>query len=91
MILGNIEFCSKTHVYSNLSFTQGDAIQLLMFEDSSCDAVFNVESSHSYHSISKFINEVTRILRPGGHLCFVDSRHKVNYRSLNNIYRMKFK
>jgi ubiquinone/menaquinone biosynthesis C-methylase UbiE len=72
---GNVEFCRTHHKYPGLSFHRADAIDLSLLKDESCDVVLNVESSHSYTSMQKFLSEVKRILRPGGYFCFTDSRH----------------
>ena len=34
----------------------------------------NVESSHCYGSMPKFLTQVNRVLRPGGHFLFTDFR-----------------
>ena len=56
-----------------LTFTQGDALAM-PFPDASFDAVINVESSHCYSSMTAFLAEVSRVLRPGGSFCFADLR-----------------
>jgi ubiquinone/menaquinone biosynthesis C-methylase UbiE len=56
-----------------LRFTTGDA-QALPFPDGSFDVVVNVESSHCYSSVPRFLAEVTRVLRPGGRLFWADLR-----------------
>ncbi|HCQ03761.1 MAG TPA: class I SAM-dependent methyltransferase, partial [Candidatus Latescibacteria bacterium] len=58
-----------------LSFTQGDA-ESLLFEDASFDTVVNVESSHCYGSMEKFVAEVYRVLRPKGYFLFADLRNR---------------
>ncbi|MEN8249623.1 MAG: class I SAM-dependent methyltransferase [Bacteroidota bacterium] len=68
-----IEFCSAHYKQDNLRFIQGNA-QLLEFADESFDAVLNVESSHRYPNVDEFINEVYRVLRPGGYFLFTDFR-----------------
>ena len=52
---------------------RGDA-QALEFGDGTFDAVINVESSHCYASMDRFLAEVVRVLRPGGHLLYADHR-----------------
>ena len=52
---------------------QGDA-QNLPFPDESFDAVINVEASHQYPDFPRFLAEVARVLRPGGHFLYTDSR-----------------
>jgi ubiquinone/menaquinone biosynthesis C-methylase UbiE len=56
-----------------LEFRVGDA-ERLPFEDGSIDAVINVESSHCYPSFDRFLAEVRRVLRPGGHFLYADFR-----------------
>lgn len=57
----------------NLAFRAGDA-EALPFPDGSFDVVINVESSHCYGSMRTFVNEVVRVLRPGGVFSWVDAR-----------------
>lgn len=66
-----VEFCRRCHHVDGLCFEQGDAENLCL-ADQSADVVLNVESSHCYGNMDKFINEVKRVLRPGGHLLFAD-------------------
>lgn len=68
-----IEYCRKRHNVSNLEFVEGDA-QNLPFPDESFDAVINVESSVHYPRFPRFLEEVARVLRPGGHLLYTDFR-----------------
>jgi ubiquinone/menaquinone biosynthesis C-methylase UbiE len=68
-----VAFCQRRHNLPGLRFTHGDA-EALPFDDESFHAVVNVESSHCYRSIPQFLSEVTRVLRPGGHLLFADFR-----------------
>src|SRR2546423_14007135 len=42
--------------------------------DNSVDAIINLESSHCYGSMTKFLSEVYRVLRPDGHFLFSDHR-----------------
>lgn len=56
-----------------LHFVQGDALQL-PFDATAFDIVFNVESSHIYSDQSKFLREVVRVLRSGGHFVIADYR-----------------
>lgn len=68
-----VEFCRSYHSAEGLSFVQGDA-ENLPLADGSVDAVVNVESSHCYGSMPRFLSEVHRVLRPGGHFLFTDHR-----------------
>ena len=54
---------------------QGDA-QNLPFPDESFDAVINVEASHIYPNFERFLGEVARVLRPGGHFLYADFRNR---------------
>lgn len=68
-----VKICNKKYSIDNLSFIVGDSGNL-PFENNTFDAIINVESSHCYTSMSKFINEVNRVLKPGGHFLFCDLR-----------------
>lgn len=69
----SIDLCRKSHKQPGLDFVQGDA-QNLPFPDQSFDAVINVEASHQYPDFARFLTEVTRVLRPGGHFLYTDNR-----------------
>lgn len=69
----SIDKCRKTHKLAGLDFVQGDA-QNLPFPDGTFDAVINVEASHQYPDFPRFLAEVARVLRPGGHFLYTDSR-----------------
>ncbi|WP_231987346.1 fatty-acid O-methyltransferase Mtf2 [Mycobacterium sp. 852014-50255_SCH5639931] len=68
-----IAFCRERHKLAGLEFMQGDA-EDLPFPDQSFDAVINIESSHLYGQFSRFLAEVTRVLRPQGHFLYADFR-----------------
>jgi SAM-dependent methyltransferase len=68
-----VAFCQKYHAVPGLVFRQGDA-EALPLADHSCDVVVNVESSHCYGSMERFVSEVARVLRPGGFFLFTDHR-----------------
>ncbi len=57
----------------NVEFLVGDA-ENIPLPDHSMDIVLNVESSHCYANVEKFIAEVARVLRPGGWFLFADMR-----------------
>lgn len=69
----SIDLCRKRHQLPALEFVQGDAMDL-PFPDESFDALVNVEASHQYPDFPRFLTEVTRVLRPGGHFLYTDSR-----------------
>ncbi len=56
-----------------LHFARGDA-EALPFPDGAFDGVVNVESSHCYGSMPRFLSEVRRVLRPGGWFAWADMR-----------------
>lgn len=68
-----VKFCRGRHPLPNLRFEVGDC-EKLPFPDGSVDAVVNIESSHCYPSMPRFLAEVCRILRPRGTFHFADLR-----------------
>ncbi|GAU67577.1 putative methyltransferase [Streptomyces sp. NBRC 110611] len=78
-----------------LHFVQGDA-ENLPFEDGELDLVINIESSHTYPDFGRFLDEVARVLKPGGHFSHIDTftapryaqmtRHKEESRGLAWIH-----
>jgi SAM-dependent methyltransferase len=66
-----IAFCRKTHTSNPIDFRVGNALDIPLADDS-CDAIINVESSHSYGNLPKFLSEVARICRPGGWFLHTD-------------------
>ena len=70
-----IDFCRKRHNLPGLDFVHGDA-ENLPFADESFDAVINVEASHRYPDFPRFLAEVARVLRPGGHFLYADFRRR---------------
>jgi SAM-dependent methyltransferase len=69
----SIDRCRERHQLSGLDFVLGDA-ENLPFPDASFDAVVNIEASHQYPDFARFLIEVARVLRPGGHFLYSDSR-----------------
>lgn len=72
-----VDFSKERHAIDGLEFRVGDA-EHLPFEDASFDAVVNVESSHCYPSFARFLAEVRRVLKPGGHFLHADFREQGN-------------
>lgn len=70
-----VEFCARAYAVDGLSFREGDA-EALPVGDGSFDVVMNVESSHGYGSLARFLAEVRRVLRPGGYFLYADHRNK---------------
>ena len=58
----------------------------LPITDESVDVVINIESSHFYPSMERFISEVRRILRPNGYLAFADLRHYLQVETLDKCF-----
>ena len=75
-----IRFDTKHYAeQKNLQFFLADA-QRLPFEVNYFDAVVNIESAHHYADFDKFLGEVHRVLKPGGHLlmtCYEDPKKNV--------------
>jgi SAM-dependent methyltransferase len=65
--------CRAVRSRPGLTFTTADAHDLPL-ADGSFDVVLNVESSHCYADIPRFLSEVHRVLRPGGVLLLADAR-----------------
>lgn len=78
-----IEFCKKHYSNERIKFLQANA-QSLNFQDNAFDVVINVESSHRYSQMDKFLDEVYRVLKPGGVFLFADFRHEIELEELNN-------
>src|SRR5665213_3573873 len=70
-----VALCQRRHHAANLTFATGNALAL-DFPNESFDAVVNVEASHCYPDMPKFLSEVARVLRPGGHFLYADFRLK---------------
>jgi ubiquinone/menaquinone biosynthesis C-methylase UbiE len=78
------KFGNKQYKLNGLSFKQGNA-QELPLADESVDIVLNVESSHRYPNMEKFLSEVYRTLKPGGHFLFTDFRFEVKMKGLTHL------
>ncbi len=70
-----IRFCKQHHRVEGLNFVQGDA-ENLPFGKEAFDVVLNVEASHCYPDFPRFLAEVARVLRPGGHFLYADFRFR---------------
>jgi ubiquinone/menaquinone biosynthesis C-methylase UbiE len=73
-----IDLCRERHNLPGLDFVCGNADNL-PFADQSFDAVINIEASSYYPSMPRFLAEVARVLRPGGHLLYADIRYGRNH------------
>ena len=81
-----IEFCEKHYSTRSRSFFVGVA-ECLPFEDEKFDVVINIESSHCYVDMEKFLGEVFRILKPSGHFLFADFRRRSEMKFL--VHQLK--
>lgn len=68
-----VNLCRQHYRVEGLSFIPGDA-ENLPFDDQSFDIVLNVESSHCYGSMTDFLTQVKRVLKPGGYFILTDFR-----------------
>ncbi|HEX8356516.1 MAG TPA: class I SAM-dependent methyltransferase [Segetibacter sp.] len=68
-----VKLANENYKTNGIEFLQGNA-EMLSFEDAGFDVVVNVESSHAYGSVPKFLSEVKRVLRTGGYLLLADIR-----------------
>jgi ubiquinone/menaquinone biosynthesis C-methylase UbiE len=66
-----IKFCRQNNPWEGVDFRVGDA-ENLPFEDREFEVVMNIESSHSYPSLTRFYAEAARVLQPGGHFLYSD-------------------
>jgi ubiquinone/menaquinone biosynthesis C-methylase UbiE len=82
-----ITFSKRHYNINDLIFSQGDAQKLSLASDS-CDVVINVESSHRYPDMSAFVNEVMRILRPGGYFLITDFRDPKEMKEMKMVLEM---
>lgn len=78
-----VDLANKIHHVPNLKFIQGSA-ESIPLGDNTIDVVLNVESCHAYGSVDKFLNEVKRVLKPGGYLLLVDFRSVENMELLRS-------
>ncbi len=77
--------CRALHHESGLSFAEGSA-DALPCEDAALDVVLNVESSHCYPSMPRFLREVRRVLKPGGCFAYCDMRTASSWKKLQKMF-----
>ncbi len=80
-----VSLCNKWYEQENLDFREGNA-QDLPFQKNSFDVVYNVESSHCYGYMSKFVSEVFRVLKNGGNFCWTDFRDEETMKKTEKIF-----
>jgi ubiquinone/menaquinone biosynthesis C-methylase UbiE len=81
-----VAFSNSHHNYDNLSFLCGNA-QALQLKNDSCDILLNVESSHRYPEMDRFLSEVNRILRKGGYFLFTDFRYDYEWAETDELFK----
>jgi ubiquinone/menaquinone biosynthesis C-methylase UbiE len=81
-----INFANLQFNYDNLFFKTGNA-EKVPLPDKSCDIVLNIESSHRYLTINRFVDEVKRILRPDGNFLFADFRYPHEWHDLISLIK----
>ena len=70
-----VALCSEFYDVPNLNFICADS-ESLPFPDNSFDVLVNVESSHCYGNMERFLSEVSRVVKPGGYFGWADLRAK---------------
>ena len=80
-----VELCNEIPKAENLSFSEGDS-ENIPFKNETFDVVLNVESSHCYGDMNKFLSEVKRVLIPGGFFLWCDLRPINILENLNNQF-----
>ena len=68
-----VSLCSEFYDLPNLNFICADS-ESLPFSDNSFDVLVNVESSHCYGDVTKFLKESYRVLKKDGYFLFCDFR-----------------
>lgn len=82
----NVVLATRAFALEGLRFQQGDA-ETLPFPSGSLDVVVNIESSHLYPRPRRFFREAHRVLRPRGHLLFVDLGDRARMEGLGDEFR----
>lgn len=81
----NINLANQLYQRPNLAYVQGDS-EKLPFENDYFDLVINVESSHCYPAMAKFMEEVKRVLKIGGLFSWADLRPLSEVESLEKCF-----
>lgn len=82
----SVELSNNLHGKKGLSFTQGDA-ENMPYPDVKFDVILNVESSHCYGNMRKFVSEVLRVLKPGGLFSWADLRSTEGMAVVHDIFK----
>jgi len=74
--------------FSNVDFETGDAQDLSKIADNSFDVVVNIESAFHYPNKHAFLNEIARVLKPGGQFLLADIlKTPVRKRRLRKLWK----
>jgi ubiquinone/menaquinone biosynthesis C-methylase UbiE len=65
---------SSEHVEDNITFVNGNANNMYMFENNSFDAAISHDSLHHWEDPTQILNEIERVLKKKGILCIADGR-----------------
>lgn len=83
--LNAVKRCQLIFSSDKMHFIQGSADKLPL-DNASQDIVLNVESSHCYPDMNAFVEEVYRVLKPGGEFALCDIRSKSGLGSLEKTF-----
>lgn len=81
-----VQFCQRHYDIPGLSFSVGDA-ESLDCKDDSYDVVVNIESSHNYPDMRRFLEEVYRVLKPEGYFLLADMRPVTKIEHLRELLK----
>jgi ubiquinone/menaquinone biosynthesis C-methylase UbiE len=70
-MLGVTAAAAKARGLANISTTQGSVAEL-PFQSGHFDFVMSRYSAHHWNDVPRALQEVKRVLRPGGQVCFID-------------------
>ena len=80
-----VELCRNLYQHKDLRFEVGNA-ENIPLADRAFDAVINVEASHCYGAMDKFVSEVKRVLKPGGFFSWMDLRTPDSLKVLEDLF-----
>ncbi|MFW6019647.1 MAG: class I SAM-dependent methyltransferase [Bacteroidales bacterium] len=88
----NVEIARAEKIKNGMSkveFFEDDAQNLSQITDNSFDYILNIESAFHYPDKYKFLNELHRVLKPGGHFIIADIVHTRKNASWFNSWKKK--